>query len=319
MFHRRFMKWGMAILIGWWWLPLSAQAFTMSPVVADVKIDPGSSRAGMVTITNDEANAQTFYISIQKFIPSGDSGQQQFLSPSDTSGLPNWISFDRPSFMLRPGESRQLPYTIAIPKDATPGGYYAVVFFSNVPPGTAATNVSVGARTGLLFFVTVNGQLNATLRLNDFALETPPQIDRLPASFRVLLQNIGNVHAVPEGTVTVRNMFGSTVARIPLNEMKNRILPNSQRRFVLNWYKELPATGSGFWHDAGEEWRNFAIGPYRATLDVTSPRLETAPSEVLRFTVIPWRLGVLFVLGLCVLSLIGRWHRHWVIARATRG
>ena len=290
----------------------------MTPAVADISLDPGVSQSGKVTIGNDENAPQTFYISIQKFIPSGDSGQQTFLPPSDTSGLPNWISFDRPSFTLRTGESRQLTYVVNVPRDAAPGGYYAVVFFSNVPPGTQQTNVSIGARTGMLFFITVKGAVVEQAFLEDFAMETPARIDRLPASFRVVLQNVGNVHVLPEGSLTIRNVFGNTVARIPLNQAKNRILPNSKRRFLLSWYKDIPELGSGFLHDAKEEWKNFAVGPYRATLEIVSPKTNGLTTQTLSFWVLPWRLGILFVLGLCVLMVLGRLHRRWVIARATR-
>lgn len=317
MFYRRLTKWWMLAFAGFF-LPFTAQAFTMTPALTDIALDPGVSQSGKVTIGNDENVPQTFYISIQKFIPAGESGQQTFLPPSDTSGLPNWISFDRPSFTLRSGESRQLTYVVNVPRDAAPGGYYAVVFFSNVPPDAQGTNVSIGARTGMLVFVTVKGAFVEQAFLKDFALETPSRTDRLPATFRVSLQNVGNVHILPEGTLSIRNVFGNTVARLPLNQLKNRIMPNSERRFLVSWYKETPEAGKGFWHDAKEEWNNFAVGPYRATLEIASPKTNGFSAQTLSFWVLPWRLGVLLVIGLFVLVAVGRLHRRWVIARATR-
>lgn len=317
MFYPRAMKWFAVMLTGLL-LPVATRAFTMTPTMTDVAIEPGTSYVGNVDVGNDEKIAQTYYISIQKFIPKGEEGQQEFLPPSETAGLPNWISFDRASFTLKPGESKRLPYAIKVPANAAPGGYYAVTFFSNVPPGENADHITIGSRAGMLLFVTVKGQLTEQMSLTDFALETPAAVDRLPVSFRVTVQNEGNVHILPEGTLTIRNVFGSTVARLPLNRSRNRVLPNAKRRLALDWYNEMPKEGSGFWHDAGEEWKNFAIGPYQATLELSSPSVVGPSVQTVRFSIWPWRLGVLLVVGIGLLLFLARFYKRSVIARATR-
>ncbi|MDP3793359.1 MAG: hypothetical protein Q8R07_01255, partial [Candidatus Uhrbacteria bacterium] len=68
-----------------------AHAFSVHPALFDIAIDPGQIHRGMIEVTNDDVVDQTYDLSIQKFLPQGESGQQEFLSLQDISGLPSWM------------------------------------------------------------------------------------------------------------------------------------------------------------------------------------------------------------------------------------
>jgi len=306
------------VLLGGAWSVLPASAFTLQPALFDVSINPGSTFQGTLSVSNDETAEQTYFLSIQKFVPKGEMGQQQFLPLENVEGLPQWIFLKQPSLTLRPGESRDIPFSIRVPEDALSGGYYAAIFFSTQPPLMAAQQkIVTGAKVGALMLVSVEGELVHRLRIADFGLDTPASIRSLPASFRLKLENLGNTHVRPEGDVTITNFFGSTVARLPINTEAARILPASARRFSFSWLKEGVRGGSGFFHEVGEEWRNFAIGTYTATLAIRGVDTESALPLSLSFSVWPTHLFICFI-GLIVLVLIGlKLFAAFVIRRAT--
>ena len=151
-------------------VPASALAFSVSPAIIEISVEPGTSQVTYVRVTNDSQVPHAYAFSIQKFIPKGESGQQEFLPISETDGLPDWMHLDRASLTLRAGESANLPVAIRVPSTAKPGGYYAALFFSEdtqLPSGGGTATV---ARTGVLFLVTVPGDAAADLRLRSFEI-----------------------------------------------------------------------------------------------------------------------------------------------------
>jgi hypothetical protein len=296
----------------------AASAFSLRPAITDISLDPGGSYKGSFQVFNDEAASHTYYLSIQKFIPSGETGQQEFLPPSNISGLPQWIFLSSPSITLKPGEEADVPFTIYVPSEAQAGGYYAAVFFSTTPPvASPQGGVLAGARTGALVLLKVKGALQERVVLRDFALETAPSLTALPASVRVSVENQGNVHVVPQGQIEVKNSFGQTVYKGQINPENQRVLPGSARRFVVSWQKNTPHTGQGFWFQVKEEWRNFALGRYTIELHLSNVTDEVKVASPLSFAVWPWHLGVCVLLGLIILFVLGRLYRHWLIRRLT--
>ncbi|MEK7473986.1 MAG: hypothetical protein AAB668_04715 [Patescibacteria group bacterium] len=286
-------------------MPMPTSALSVNPAIHDVEIDPGRTQVLNITLENDEAVTQTYLIGIQKFIPQGEFGQQQFLDPSDTSGLPEWMFVERPEVTLEPGRSATLPVSIRVPGDAKSGGYYAALFLSQKQ--SSGEQVAMLPRIGILFFVRVNGPVIEKLSLNDFALDADGSYEYLPVGFRMRLTNEGNVHLVPEGTINVKNMFGSTVAKIRVNPDGAKILPDSNRVFLSAWSKGAVSSGSGYWHGLLQELSHFAVGPYTATLELSGRGFATPVDSVVTFSVWPWRTGVALLglaLGLVILFFV---------------
>lgn len=291
-------------------------AFTLAPSILEMSVNPGATYTGSMAIGNDEDAERTYYLSIQKFIPKGDSGQQDFLSADDTSGLPSWLFLDRPSVTLKPGATRQLPLSIRVPVNAKAGGYYAAIFFSTQPP-TRATNIQTASRTGVLIFLTVKGAVISRLKVVEMALASPASLSHLPVSFRTIVENDGNVHLTPAGTIVVKNFLGNTVAKLAMNQVDGRVLPSSSRRYDILWQDSVPKDGSGFWHELREEWRNFGIGTYTATLTLNGPGAPLVSPPSVSFSIWPWRLMLLFVFGLLALLILAKLYRRKVIRKAT--
>ncbi len=314
MLFRRFLLSAVLVIPFFVFGAQQASALALEPALSDISVSPGTAHDAAIMLTNDEPDTATYYLSIQKFVARGEEGQQEFLPMSDTTGLPSWIFVNQPSLTLQPGEKQRVPFTIRVPEQAIPGGYYVALFFSSVPPVLSPQGmVVVGSKVGALLLVTVEGGSVSSWRVVDHALGMPSSVSHLPAAFDLTIENRGNVHVVPEGTITIKNMFGSIVARLPLQRNQPRVLPSSRRHLLLTWQKEKPNNAQGFFGRVHEEWNNFAIGPYTAYLETANK--EVTENIEWRFSVWPWRLLICLLIGLFAFLIVMSLYRRWVLRR----
>ncbi len=305
--------------------PLAAHAFAVSPVLLEERLDPGGRAQEVLHLTNDSNGEQTYYATVQNFVPYGEEGQQRFMPETDTSGLVSWVALDQPSVTLKAGESRDFAFAISLPKDAEPGGHYAAVFFSTIPPSEqGATAVGVGAKTGVLLLVTVNGDIHEQATVESFSVmsaadpehETPvSEIDHLPALFETRIQNEGSVHFALGGKVVIKNMFGSTVGEVSANPQGSRVLPNSIRRVRTEWGNSYAKSG-GFFDQLAAEWSGFGIGKYTATLEGTYGSAHAPLNATVSFWIFPWRLFLLILAAFILLLLLIKGYNAMVIKGA---
>jgi hypothetical protein len=271
-------------------------AFTVRPAILELQGKPGQTIETMLMLQNEEGETRDFFVSIQKFIPLGEQGQQQFLPPEETSGLPSWTYVDRPVVRLLPGEKTSYHVAIRLPNDASAGGHYAAIFFSTQRPGARGEQqVGLGARTGVLLLVTVDGSAKADIRVKDFTLVQ----DATKKSFDVLLENAGTLHATPRAELRVKNIFGSTIAVLDANREHGRILPGSLRRLVTGWEP------------------GFLFGPYTAELHVAFSDTEAPVIATLHFSEWPMRGWYIFIGTVASLIVLSILFRRWVIYRAS--
>lgn len=246
------------------WLSVgTASAFAVSPAIVEDTIRPGSAIEKTFKIDNDEPFEQTFFFTIQKFKPKNGQGQQEFLPPTDLEGLPKWISLETPFIKLAPGEKADVRYKIDVPADTIAGGNYAVLFVSNLPPISTVPNVAVGARTGILLFTTVDGNVIKKAQLSQASIK------KVAGNWVISLpiRNTGNTHVQPNGDITIKSIFGQQLATVPLNQDGKRLLPGEERLFDVAWN---PSTIS--W------WKTLV--PLTATINMQQP---TALTQTLTF------------------------------------
>ncbi len=314
---RRFFLFAFFSLFGFFFAP-SVSAFSLTPAISDLSLSPGDKYQGTIHVVNDEPITRTYYLSIQKFIPQGESGQQLFLPLSETRGLPSWIYFDRPFITLRADEEQTVSFGIRVPYDAPPGGHYAAIFFSTEPPiQKSLGKIVTGSKTGSLVLLTIEGNLVRKVGLKEFVRESPETQSSLPVSFQAIVENQGGTHVVPQGELVIKSFFGTVAERINLNSEGSRVLPGSSRRFSLVWQSANPRVGSGFWHSVVQEWRNFGFGKYTATFQLTGVGAEDAAPVSVVFFIWPWHLILVGLFLAFLLGVLIRLYKHWVIYRAT--
>lgn len=307
-------------------------ALTISPVRMEVTADPGQTVMGEMLLFNEEPVVRTFYSSTANFEARGEGGAPHFLE--ERVGLATWIQIQE-SVTLQPQESVAIPYSIVIPQDATPGGHFAAIFWGTSPPvALEGGEVAIGGRLGMLGFLSVTGELpEGEGGLTEFGIAEGVKVaNSLPVTFFYRFFNETSERIMPQGKITVRNILGLATAELDANVGAGNVLPRSTRKFSITWQggNEARATAAekearGFFAIARDQWGNFALGPYRAQLNLSWDKAGTSHGAQVShlFFVFPWQLLSILILIFTVfgfLAVIGiKRYNRWIIENAQKG
>ena len=303
------------------WQLQSANAIALQTLRIEATVDPGGQVASVIRLFNDQENALILYPSVEGFTDSGDeTGNPTFIPiDRDVNDLPNWVLFNAEKYTIAPGEFLEVPIVIDIPINAEPGGHYATVFFGSVPSGKERGNVQLGSRIGTLVIIDVRGEVYESVDLLSFhTKEEQKMFNHLPVVFETRLENKGNVHIKPKGSIKFKNLFGMLSEEIDFNSQDGNILPNTIRKYQDVWIKdETSLENDGFWGRTKTEWNNFALGYYKAVLSVDLGRDTPNIVEMkYGFWVFPWRVLLISIILIIVLVIVLRIYNQWVLNKA---
>jgi len=282
-----------------------ASAITVGPVKLEYSLDPGATVSGKMFIKNEELETKTFYPSIERF--TEQNGEKQFIK--NDSLVSDWLNI-APSVTLAAGKDVYVPFTLVIPKNAPPGGQFAVVWWSTTPPDSSNTHeVSIQSRAGILVYINISGKVVENTTITKFDTSTGGHVfgDNL-VSFYLNISNAGNVYVKPVGTITISSIFGSVKDTVTVNEKKYQILPNSYR--VLS---DMVWNGHGFY-----------IGPYKVTAAVSyDGQTSTVLYSSFWIWIFPWKIITITLVGvlivIIVMCLFFKFYNNWLIKKYTKG
>ncbi len=263
-------------------------SITLTPPLFRLSLSPGESWPSSVKLVNANDYDLTVYASTMDFSDDGGRGTPQFFpaseDPNNVHSLGSWITVPKGPLVIPRGTTKDIPFSIHIPEGAEPGGHYGAIQVGTVPvKGGAGSGVAVGSQVASLFFIRVAGAVTESAAIRDFY--TPRRlVGSIAQTFKLSVENTGNVHVQPQGEILIKNMWGKTRGTVGINKESNfgNVLPNSSRTFEFLW--------------DGEE-NLFDIGLYTAEVSIAFG--EEARQTLYRktyFWVIPWK-PVASVLG----------------------
>ncbi len=313
--NRSFLYKAIALIALCFFVTSDALALTLSPVKTEISGDPGQTISAEVELYNEQAESKTFFVSFENFEPSGEDGSPKFVGGG--KGLATWIS-SVDSITLSPGERQIVPYTITIPLNTEPGGYFGAIFFGGQNPAvTAGGEVSVGGKLGTLILLRVRGDIPENAGLLEFAtLEGQRIFSELPVNFSYRIKNDGGDRIVPVGDITISNTFGITSETLALNETGGSILPSSARRFDIAW-GTVPAD-TGFFGAVSRQWEDLHFGWYTAHARITWTENEDPVTARYDFFMIPWQLTLVSIFTLVIALMLLRKYNSWILSRARK-
>ena len=249
--------------------------FVITPAFADISISPlkhemsiekWSSDIKTIKIKNDGDTAVTLYSAKEDFIAGDDSGFPRFIKPEDLPNpelsLTNWINLENESITLAAWESRQVRFTVNVPRNSEPGGHYWVIFFG--PEAEQWAQLSVIQRLWVLLLIDVPGEVKIAWEFTELAIWNKQadtflakeSFDNFPIEFSTLFNNSWNTHLKPKGKIELVDenweilkkvwkekiispswalIWEKVVDYIPVNEGGWNTLPDSNRRFISTW------------------------------------------------------------------------------------
>ena len=283
-------------------------ATTIISPVLELSADPGTVQPGVVKVYNETNNSLFLVSSVEEFTAGDEEGQPIYVPEGNRADFLDWFSVGEEILTLVPGQAAVIPFTVDIPDNAVPGGYYATIFWEDVPPQRGdAGNLGIRGKVGTLIFLRVNGDVVEQGEVVEFSTrDNQTSFYQLPVIFVSRIANQGNVHLRPQGTITVRNMLGKKKV-FELGDGKGNILPNSIRRFEVVWGATV-IQGNFFqqaWSQFIAEARDVTIGKFTADLDVTfgidnQQRIQ----KQISFWIIPYHLifGAIIILILLIIA-----------------
>ena len=145
-----------------------SQAQEIGPSIAvvphtfDLSVEKGEQINDRVKIYNRGQVAVPFRIKIVDFGAVEETGEMTMIEPSDSnSSATSWFEFEKQDFIVDAGQKEELNFSINVPEDAEPQGYYAMLMLE-ADISTYLFNeskVQVIPSMGVLFMLKVEGGL----------------------------------------------------------------------------------------------------------------------------------------------------------------
>jgi hypothetical protein len=283
-------------------------SLTITPPFFQLSMGRGELWASSIRVVNTNNSDLTLYVAVADFEAKGEDGSGMFRFRPDAAEAPStlsrWIETPFESVTIAPEQSAEIPFTIRVPDSAAPGGHYAAILVGVKPfsPASQGASVGISSYVSSLVFLRVHGDVKEEGRIREFTgigrWDTAPE-----AEFSMRFENSGNVHLQPQGTITIKNMWGRVRGIVPINQGSEfgNVLPSSTRRFTFDWKGEGGALN---------------IGRYKAVLDVKFGKAaEQRAAGTVTFWVIPVRhvasvAGGLIAACLAVVFLIRAYIRR---------
>ncbi|MEK7648495.1 MAG: hypothetical protein AAB400_01110 [Patescibacteria group bacterium] len=220
-----------------------ALALRIAPTVVELSTLPGEPVAGFFQVVNNEQSPLTLTPTIYEAVPSvsDEKGFASIVAPTQNSTLANWIKLDE-TILLQPGEKKDIRFIVTVPQNAPPGGHYAAISLSQPATTPSGSGAAIVPQLTVNVALDIAGESIEKADIVSFKTESgKTNFDKLPVKFFARLHNGGNRHFRPTGAVVIKNMFGSTVAELPIKtqDAGGNILPGSTRQYDFDWVGEF--------------------------------------------------------------------------------
>ncbi len=316
----------------------------ISPLIQEYKGKPGDTIKGSFRVTRDfqdTTRSVTIYPYAKDFTSDGTTGNPlwiEYSNPDEVkvdSSLESWITInDKEVSIQKEAESKDITFTINIPKNATGGTKQAgIIFTENKSADKLSDTTQVGISSDIagLVFVDVEGQRSINLDISDVNLtdlEGNTQLfnifEYLPVTVNTTVKNNGNSIVEPGGDIFISPSGKTEITpTLAFNQKAGRILPKSSRVISETW-------DNAFWvvsknqlnsetslvdsifnkYNLGFNFgKNFKIGVFDVVVKVIyfNEKSEAAlATKTVPLIIFPWKiaLGILFVIILIVIKNI---------------
>lgn len=241
----------------------------VTPTVIELDGNPGDTLEGSFKIVNGSEISLLLNAIAKNFTASDEVGGVNITEDDTSYSLAKWVTIDPVSAEVDARGSQIFNYTIDIPEDAEPGGHFGSLIVKTEAVRVDLTGPSVAQEVGPLVLVRIAGDTFQEASIVEFNT-IDSFVEKGPVTFETRVKNTGNVHFKPKGKIEIKNMFGSVVTTIDLDEQN--VLPDSIRKLTNDWNP----TG-------------LTVGRYTADLTVVYGVDDTIVTSSTTFVVFPYK------------------------------
>ena len=289
----------------------------ISPTKFEEMVDPGEKLDLVLKVGNESSDPKTFFVYLKDFRADGESGKPKLIAPGTEKGyyLASWIDITGEGTEFAPGEEKSIAFSINVPADIGPGGYYGGIYFGTEPPRfnvgseDKGAGMSIAQQSGSLVLLRVKGDVFEEANIREFNTDKEVYNTPFEVEFLIRIENKGNVHVKPVGNIFITNMFGKEVDSIIVNENGGNILPQSIRRYTETW-----EDSSGF----GRYKASLGLS-YGAPVNLGGQGKQSLYTEKY-FWIIPWRIIIPLILGfifmISMMFLLAKLYKNKAVQKA---
>lgn len=213
----------------------AAQAITITPTSIDKVINPGEALKGQTQVLNQADSPFDYKVYAAPYSVTGEEYDPSFTPIPGATNVASWFKLKAAKTRLDAYTTSALDYTITVPANAKPGGYYAVIF-AETESKVEGTGVTTQKRVGTVAYIRVAGD---AVEQGGVASWSVPWFQEPNLLQTLRLENTGSVHYSATIKTTVKDVFGSTKLSYA---QKRNVLPEKIRKVEIEWEK-TPALG----------------------------------------------------------------------------
>lgn len=284
----------------------AGQGLEISPPLIELKADPGKTVTTQIKVRNVTQQTLVVRAEFDDFIANDESGAPKLLLKEDEKSpysLKDWLQTPD-QLTLKPAQQQAVTLQIVVPANASPGGHYGVVRFTGTPPEIADTGVSLSASVGTLLLVNVSGNVKQSAKIAEVYTSQNKVhggfFETGPVTVTTRVQNTGNVHFKPRGTVQITNTFGKNVYVGQFNPTERNVLPSSIRKFNNEFAKKN------------------LFGKYKVNVDVVYGTENQIASSQVTFWVIPYKLIIITLVLIAGIIIVFKNYNKYIISKSQK-
>ncbi|MGV9885368.1 COG1470 family protein [Streptomyces sp. NPDC003006] len=254
-----------------------------------MKADPGRTVHDKVTISNLAKEPVTFLLYAADAYNTPRDGGFAVREPAEKQrSIGVWTRLERTEVTVRAGGKATVPFTVAVPRTASPGDHPgAVIALDKRVARAKGTGVGIRQAVGARVYLHVNGERAPGLSVRDvrFDYDVPllPGLGKA-ATVTYTLVNSGNVLLEPRVDLKARGLFGRTSFDSAGKKLPAELMPGQRVRVTQKWAAPPPL-----------DWGS-------VELTASDKAGELVESGSAAYRTVNW--GVLLTLALVVLFLV---------------
>lgn len=212
-----------------------SQAITLSPASTKLSADAGSSASDSLEVINGGNDSYKVNLSVSPYHVTGEQYSPQFSQLPGTVDASEWVKLNTTEATLEGLKVLSVNYTVEVPANTAPGGYYAVIFAETDQIDASDGGVVPHNRVGNILYITVNGDVETA---GDVSGDTLPFFSFSPSiPLGVKVSNTGGVHFETKTSFTVTDFSGKQVFK---SDIERIVLPSTVRDISAAWESTTP-------------------------------------------------------------------------------
>ncbi|MEU5884946.1 DUF916 domain-containing protein [Spirillospora sp. NPDC047279] len=194
---------------------------------------PGQKIEDTVGITNGGRSALTFKVYATDAFNTADGSFALLTAAQRPRDVGTWTTFKAATYEVKPGKRLDVPFTVTVPHDATPGDHSGGVIaaVTEQVPNARGQRVNVDRRVAARVYLRINGPLSPAVQIDDITTaHDTPTLGSGPLTVTYRVRNTGNVRVTAGARITAQGPVG-TLGK-PVSRTIPELLPGAGYTFT---------------------------------------------------------------------------------------